>query len=186
MGSVESPANAEEARLREDATEHLLPAVYARLRMLAGNARQDFFALDTFNTTALVNEAWLRLQGNLDIDRRRYFALSATVMRRVLVDALRRRTADKRSAVAEVPLDEQQLAVSATDDLLALDAALERLAARSPRLEEVVECRFFAGYSQEETANILGVTERTVRRDWNKARAFLKRMMDEDPPLGSD
>lgn len=171
---------------------HLQQAVYARLRALAADARRGFFGLDTMSTTALVHEAWLRLRpprgedhgGSTDpADREQFFRLSATVMRRVLVDALRRKTAAKRNpenaepGESEAPFD---------GDLFALDRALDRLGKNNPRLVELVECRFFAGYTQEETAAILGLTERTVRRDWQKARAALRVLMDDDTPLAGN
>lgn len=186
MEHNDETASSDDKDMIRNATRELMPAVYARLRLLAADARRDFFGLETLNTTALVNETWLRIGRQADgIDRDRFFAFSATVMRRVLIDALRRKTADKRGAAEEVPLEEHPVPVEAADGLLALDAALDRLAVRSPRLVEVVECRFFAGYSVEETADILDLNERTVRRDWDKARAYLKRMLDEDSPLAA-
>ncbi|MEM9305553.1 MAG: ECF-type sigma factor [Pseudomonadota bacterium] len=170
--------------------DELRDAVYARLRTLAADARRGFFDMDTLGTTALVHEAWLRLRPEQhaavgsgdDAARQNFFRLSASVMRRVLVDTLRRKTAAKRlqdpgEGPAQPAFDEE---------LLALDAALKRLGEQSSRLVAVVECRYFAGYTQDETAELLGLTERTVRQDWHKARAMLKGFMDGSPALAGD
>ena len=128
-------------------------------------------------TTALVNETYLKLTAQREVrweDKGQFFALSARAMRRILVDYARqhrhlRDTVGYDSTDGGIRLAGAERA----DELLALDEALEQLTQRDERLGQVVECRFFAGYSEEETAEILGITARTVRRDWSKARAFL-------------
>lgn len=137
---------------------------------------------DTLDTTALVHEAYLRLAqpGNLSAeDRAHFFNLAARVMRHVVVDYARRRDAAKRSGEMvriEVGGPGEPMAdtdVRLTEDLLALDVSLERLEAESPRLARLVELRFFAGLSFAEIGEVQGLTERTAKRDWRKARAFL-------------
>ncbi len=134
----------------------------------------------TLQPTALVNEAYLKL---IDIrqvqwqDRAHFFAMSARVMRRVLVDCARARGYQKRGAGAQkVTLDEEHMgAAESAADVLALDDALDALAAIDPRKEQVVEMRYFGGLSIEETAEALGVSVRTVKRDWTMAKLWLHR-----------
>jgi RNA polymerase sigma factor (TIGR02999 family) len=136
---------------------------------------------DTLDTTALVHEAYLRLAqpGNLSAeDRAHFFNLAARVMRHVVVDYARRRDAAKRSGeVVRIeiggPGEPAEADARLTEDLLALDVSLERLEAESPRLARLVELRFFAGLSFAEIGEVQGLTERTAKRDWRKARAFL-------------
>ena len=148
----------------------------------------------TLSTTDLVHETYLRLAAQREVrweDKAQFFALSARVMRRILIDYARRHkhlrdvlrydsstTTDTTNSRTAVRLAGTQRA----DELLALDEALEQLQQRDERLSQVVECRFFAGYTEEETAEILGITSRTVRRDWSKARAFLYQMMGDRTP----
>ena len=133
----------------------------------------------TLDTRAVLHETFLRLveQRQTDwADEPRFLAAAAGMMRRVLVDHLRRRRAARRGGGrADVTLDEQVAGVDVRDDrLLSLDDALTRLGRLSPRLAQVVECRYFGGLTEAETAAALGVTERTVRRDWTKARGWLQ------------
>lgn len=162
------------------ALDALLPIVYDELRGIArrqlGAERGDH----TLQPTALVHEAYLKL-GRLDriewVNRAQFFAVAARAMRRVLVDhALARRAAKRGGGAEHVPLDEALL-VSATDagEILALNDALAALEEREPRLARVVECRYFAGLSIEETAEALGISPATVKRDWVVARAWLNR-----------
>lgn len=162
----------------------LTEALYADLKRLAHSQRGRVGAGGTLQTTALVNEAWLRLMRAGGWQSREHFMNSAArAMRHILVDYARQRVADKRGGGAAIEsLDEQTAAEDATllrgeppEQVVALNDALERLAQLSPRLVQVVECRYFAGYSEQETAELLGLTERTVRRDWVKARAWLFR-----------
>lgn len=160
------------------AGEAVLARVYAELlRMARGQLRREPAAA-TLDPTALVHEAYLRLvdQKSADFhDRSHFFAIAATLMRRVLIDQARARLADKRRHDA-VPLSVATgLAAAGQRDpqLLDLDHALERLAVEHPRAARVVEMRFFAGLTETAIADALDVTERTVKRDWAFARAWL-------------
>jgi RNA polymerase sigma factor (TIGR02999 family) len=162
----------------EDALAQLIPLVHNELRRMAHGYLAGERAEHTLRTTALVNEAYLRLVNASRVqwqDRAQFFAAAAGCMRRVLVDYARRYHAGKRgSGLGHLPLDEATLLVEErADQLIALDEALDRLAAMDTRLCRVVECRYFGGLSDEETAEVLGVTSRTVRRDWVKARGWL-------------
>jgi RNA polymerase sigma factor (TIGR02999 family) len=131
----------------------------------------------TLQATALVNEAWLRLNRQ-DKDwknRAHFFAVAAQIMRQILVDYARQHRADRRGGgVPAVDLDEvQELGVFRSEKMLALDEALSRLAEWEPRQSRVVELRFFGGLSEEEIADVLGISPRTVKRYWSLARAWL-------------
>ena len=177
-----------------DAFDALLPRVYAELRQLAHARLRRHRPGDTLNTTALVHEAYLRLADGETPgwrDRSHFFALAARAMRFVLVDVARERSAQKRGGgAADLPLtDALHLAGPDADahNLLTLDAALDRLAARSARLAEVVEMRFFAGMEHAEIAQATGRSVPTVKRDWRRARAWLHAAMSDeaepvDPP----
>lgn len=162
------------------ALEKLAPLVYEELRRLARRYMAGERAGHTLQTTALVNEAYLRLIDGSQVrwqNRAHFFAVSAQSMRRILVDFARAKRNLKRGGGAEqVSLDEA-LVVSPERgaDLLALDEALERLAALNPRQGRVVELRYFGGLSEEEVAEVLRVSPRTVRSDWSLARAWLYR-----------
>ena len=156
----------------------LFPALYDELREIARRQRRRERSDHTLNTTAVVHEAYLRLAAQRCAswdDRAHFLAAAAGMMRRVLVDHARRRLAGKRGgALVAVALDDAAGAVDARDEsIVARDDALGRLAAIDARLARVVECRFFGGLTEPETATALGVTERTVRRDWVKARGWL-------------
>jgi len=170
-----------------DAAERLFVAVYDDLRRVARGQLRRGRAGMTLSTTALVHEAYLRLvdQPRTDwADRAQFFAIASRVMRRVLIDHARRRQAAKRGG-ARVPVTlggadgaddaASRLADERADTLLAVDSALTRLAEREARLARVVECRFFGGMSDAETGQVLGITERTVQRDWTKAKDWLYR-----------
>ena len=138
----------------------------------------------TLCTTALVNEAWLKLaRADVDVrDREHYLALATRAMRQVVVDQARRRFAEKRGGQGlRVTLDASIAGDAVSEDVLALDAALQRLAGLEPRLAQVVEWHFFGGLADAEMAALLGVTERTIRRDWRKARAFLHSEISGQP-----
>jgi len=163
--------------------ERMLPLVYEELRRIARRQLRNEGIGHTLNTTALVHEAYLRLAtpSHLDIGgRAEFLAIAATAMRRVLIDYARQRTAQKRGGVrVRVELDDLEVAADGrAEQLMALDEALTALAASNPRLARVVDCRFFGGMSQEETALALQLTPRTVRRDWTKARMWLAVAMD--------
>jgi RNA polymerase sigma-70 factor, ECF subfamily len=156
----------------------LVPLIYDELRAIArrqlGADRRD----RTLHTTALVHEAYLKLAGDTNVTahgRAYFFAAAAQAMRQVLVDRARRRRAAKRGGGAEfVTLGDNDASVEAyAVELLELDDALRRLAEHSPRQVKVVEYRFFAGMSVEETAEALGVSTRTVESDWAMARSWL-------------
>ena len=159
------------------ARERLVPIVYEELRRLAHHYMRGERSGHTLQTTALVNEAYMRLAGIDGLqwrDRAHFFAMAATLMRRVLVDYARQRARDKRGAgVSVTSLDENALAPQPAVDVVALDEALEQLAAVDPRQSRIVELRFFAGLSVEETAEALGISEATVKRDWATARLWL-------------
>jgi RNA polymerase sigma factor (TIGR02999 family) len=160
-----------------DARERLLPIVYEELRRLAHHYMRGERQTHTLQTTALVNEMYLRLVGIDSLqwrDRAHFFAMAATLMRRVLVDHARQRGREKRGGGVNVTsLDEHAVAAQAGVDVVALNEALDRLAEVDPQQAKVVELRFFAGLSIEETAEALGVSPATVKRDWATARLWL-------------
>lgn len=172
------------ADLCEDApagTDRLLPLVYGELRRIAHRQLAGESVGHTLSTTALVHEAYLRLAGQRTPwgDRAHFFALAARAMRRILVDYARRHSALRRGAggqplALDVAEDAGLLAGrQRAEELLALDEALARLAQLDPRLARVVECRFFGGLSEVETAEALGLSQRTVSRSWTLARGWL-------------
>jgi len=162
----------------------LLPLMYEDLRRIARRERLRVRAGETLQTTALIHEAYLKLRNLKDFGNREHFLrASALAMRHILVSHARGRMAVKRgSGEADLPLDEASELCAVPDELVVeINEALERLAALNPRLAQVVECRFFAGYGDEETAAALGLTDRTVRRDWVKARAWLRQQLGHAP-----
>ena len=173
-----------------DAMEHLLPLVYGDLRRIAHRQLAAEPAGHTLSTTALVHEAYLRLADQTRagwVNRAQFFALAARTMRRILVDYARRNWAQRRGgpgrrAVAlEDAEDAGALAVAdRADELLALDEALERLAAVDERLARVVEYRFFGGLTESEAAEALGVSTRTVAREWLLAKGWLFQELRDD------
>lgn len=167
------------------AVDRLVPLLYDELRRLAHKLLGNERAGHTLATTALVHEAYLRLLGERRLgveDRGQFFAVAATAMRRLLIDAARRRKRHKRGGDAEPvrldEVDESELPGLVSDqeaaELLHLDDALDRLETGSPRARQVVELRFFAGLTLEETATALGLSQKTVQRDWLTARAWLR------------
>ena len=161
----------------EAAFAQLVPLVFDELRRLARRHMRTERSGHVLQTTALVNEAYVRL---IDLsrvrwqDRAHFFAMSARLMRRVLFDHARSRQFVKRGGGARtIPFDEALVSVERNVDLVELDDALHRLADLDPRKGQVVEMRFFAGLSVEETAAALGVSQVTVMRDWRVARAWL-------------
>ncbi|MCA9726854.1 MAG: sigma-70 family RNA polymerase sigma factor [Candidatus Eisenbacteria bacterium] len=168
------------------ALDQIFPQVYAELRAIAQRELGREHQRRTIEATALVHEAYCKLVDQAKVDwqdRNHFFAVAARAMRQALVDAARERLAQKRggdwervtfSGVGpgfEIPLRE----------LVALDRALDRLEQMEPRLRQVVELRYFAGLTAEETASVLEVTERTVQRDWIKARAWLYKEIYPEP-----
>lgn len=164
----------------------VFPLVYDQLRLLAHRQLRREAAGHSLDTTALVHEAYLKLvdqRGAKVADRGHFLAIASTAMRRILVDHARRHGAAKRGAGARrVPLDSVNgLATEERAELLvALDAALLRLASLDARQAQVVECRFFGGLTEEETAEALGISTRTVKRDWAKARSWLYQLLYPD------
>jgi RNA polymerase sigma factor (TIGR02999 family) len=166
------------------ALDGLIPLVYAELRHIAHRYMRDERRNRSLQTTALVHEAYLRLIDVTRVDwenRTHFFAVSARMMRRILVEAARRRSTDKRGGDAShVALDEAVVPAAARGaDLLALDEALEQLATLAPRKARVVELRYFGGLSVEETAHVLGVSPETVLRDWRMAKLWLQRELSQ-------
>jgi RNA polymerase sigma factor (TIGR02999 family) len=169
------------------ATDELLALVYEELRALASRAMAREPAGHTLQPTALVHEAWLRLAGVPEgawEDRAHFFRTAARAMRRVLVDRARRVAQPKHGGgVERVTLDRTPVAGgpeggSSEVDVLALGEALDGLEAIDPRLAEIVSLRFFAGFDVEETARALGVSTRTVKREWSVAKAWLHERLD--------
>jgi RNA polymerase sigma factor (TIGR02999 family) len=167
-----------------EALDRIIPVVYDELRrmarkQLAGHRRH------TLDTTALVDEAYLRMVDRDAVplgSRAFFFGAAARAMRQVLVDAARRRNRDKRGGgKAGTELKEEWVAADGiAAQVLELDEGLERLAEHYPRQARVIECRFFAGMSVEETAEAMDLSERTVVRDWTMARAWLYRELRDD------
>jgi RNA polymerase sigma factor (TIGR02999 family) len=158
--------------------EQLLPLFYEDVRRMARRERRRVGAGETLQTTALIHEAYLKLHKSGDFNDQAHFLRSAALaMRHSLINYARDRLAAKRgSGAVMVSLDEAtEVGTAGDEDLLEVNEALGRLSVLSPRLAQVVECRFFAGYGDKETAQALGLTDRTVRRDWIKARAWLRR-----------
>jgi RNA polymerase sigma-70 factor, ECF subfamily len=163
----------------ESAAPRLMPLVYGELRRLAGHYMSRERSDHTLQPTALVHEAYLRLvdQNSEWQNRAHFFGVAAQLMRQILVDHARTHRAAKRGGGQQkVPLDEALVfSEEKSAELLALNEALERLAKFDARQARVVELRFFAGLSVEETAEVLGVSGKTVQREWNVARAWLMR-----------
>jgi RNA polymerase sigma factor (TIGR02999 family) len=197
MGEQTETTDLEAVRGSDDpiAWDRIVPLVYTELRAIAHRQLRRERESHTLNTTALVHEAFLRLADQTGIrwqSEAHFFAIAARVMRQVLVDYARYHRAAKRAG-AHPPMEldaiaaresgttaiDSLLADERADLLVALEEALARLALRDRRLVRVVECRFFGGLTEQETAQALGVTARTVRRDWVTAKAWLQRALDE-------
>lgn len=164
----------------EQALDRLTPLVYEELRKQAARYLRRERRGHTMQTTALINEAYLRLIDAKNVrwqGRAHFFAIAANLMRRILVDHARRRDAEKRGgSQIRVALDPALAVANQSDiDLVMIDDALTRLSAIDPQQAQVVELRFFSGLSVEETAAALGISPRTVKRDWSVARAWLRR-----------
>jgi RNA polymerase sigma factor (TIGR02999 family) len=165
----------------KDALQSLIPVVYKELRRLAHHHLQRERRRQTLETAAVVHEAYLRLakySPRALRDRKQFFAMASGIMRQVLVDHARERQARKRDAGIKLELTPEMAPIASRDlDLLALDEALERLEKLDARQSRIVELRYFAGLSIEETSEVLGMSPRTVTRDWLTARAWLQRQM---------
>lgn len=163
-----------------EAFDRVFPLVYGELRRIADRQLRGERSNHTLQPTALVNEAYVKLAGSAGMeyqDRVHFVAVAARAMRQILVDHARRRDAAKRGGGrANTTLDGKEIGLGAAGsdvELLALDAALDRLESLDPRIRQVVEFRFFGGLTDGEIAEVLGVTTRTVQRDWVKGRAWL-------------
>lgn len=180
---MEDPAADLTTRLRaaaegdHDAREDVYNAVYARLHSIA-HAQLRRGRTDDMSTTVLVHEAYLKMFDGRHLtmrDRSHFLSLSARIMRQILVDYFRRSQTDRRGGSASLlTLDEEQVGLAAEGEVvLAVHDALDHLAELDPRMASVVECRFFGGLTQTETAQALGVSDRTVRSAWKTARTWL-------------
>lgn len=165
-----------------EAEDALLELVYTELHRQAHRYLQRERAGHTLQTTALVNEAYLRLIQQKSVvweSRSHFFAIAATLMRRILIDYAKSKHRERRGgAMEELPLEDALTVAVSNDtdfDLLALDEALTRLAEKEEQLAKIVELRFFSGLDVPETAEVLGVSESTVKRDWAMAKAWLYR-----------
>jgi len=166
------------------AEERLMPLVYAELRRMAASRLRRERADHTLQATALVNETYLRLIEVDTVDwqsRSHFFALAAKLMRRILVDHARARRARKRGGSREsINLDDVLVFTTPrSEQMIALDDALNRLGTYDPRQGQIVELRFFGGLSEEEIAAHLGISARTVKRDWRMAKAWLYKELSE-------
>lgn len=162
----------------EVAVADVTPVVYEELRRLARRERFRLSGGHTLSTTALIHEAYLRLsRAPRFATRGDFLRIAAVAMRRILVDRVRAQLSQKRGGgTKRVDIgDVADFLVGDAEQVLAVHEALQRLGALNPRLADLVECRFFAGYSEPETAEALGVSERTVQRDWTLARAWLRK-----------
>ena len=168
------------AELDPATANRLVPLVYEELRRIARRERARLSGGETLSTTALVSEAFLKLADCGFESRGHFLRYAAVAMRNILVDRARAQLAAKRGGGAvHVELDEAlDFVVEDDGRLVQVHEALSRLAALSPRLARVAECRFFAGYDEIETGEALGLSRRTVQRDWSMARAWLMRELD--------
>ncbi|MCB1164378.1 RNA polymerase subunit sigma-70 [bacterium] len=175
-------------RLRDgdpQALDQLIPLVYGELTLLAQSNLRRHRRSPTLNTSDLVHEAYMKMAGQEGLDatsQGHFLGIAARAMRQVIVAFARARTADKRGGGCEhITLEQQQIPI---DDyaprLLEIDEVLSRLGEHDPRLATVVECRFFAGLTEDETAAAMGSTLRTVQRDWSRARIWLRRLLAEE------
>jgi len=163
--------------------DRLMPVVYDDLRAIARRQLAMRAGGGTLSTTGLIHEAYLKLADQSRVawrDRAHFFALSALAMRHVLVDRAKARLALKREGTAHVvTFDDALVAADSQPEIMVqLSEAIDRLAADEPRLAQIVDCRFFGGFTDDEIAEALGVTRRTVQRDWAKARMLLRRALE--------
>jgi RNA polymerase sigma-70 factor (ECF subfamily) len=170
----------------EDATAKLIGAVYAELRQVAARAMRNERGGHTLQPTALVNEAFLRMAQGAGVDwrdRAHFFGVAAHVMREILVDYARKKGAAKRGGGVRVTLDDSlAIAEDRLGEVVAIDEVLDRLAALDARQAKIVELRFFAGLSVEESAEALGISTPTVKREWASAKAWLHRELTQGNP----
>ena len=172
----------------QGALEQLMPLVYGELRRLASSYLRRERSNHTLQSTALVHEAFMRLVNQQDVqwrNRAHFYAIAAQMIRRILVDYARSQHAEKRGAGAvKLALDDAMAAPQQADlDLLGLNDALDRLAELDSRQSRIVELRFFAGLSIEETAEVMHLSPASIKREWNTARAWLFREMTRQPAV---
>jgi RNA polymerase sigma factor (TIGR02999 family) len=168
----------------QDALAALVPLVYEQLRRLARSHMRREQRMQTLQTTALVHEAYMRLVDQRNVrwqNRAHFFAIAAQAMRRILVSRARARLAEKRGGGGEkVQIDDLDIAnPESTVDLVAIDEALQRLAALDPQQGRIVELRFFGGLTVEEAAEVLQLSASTVKREWRTAKAWLRRELEQ-------
>lgn len=173
----------------EGAAGRLWSLVYDQLRQIAHRELSRLSGGATLATTDLVHEAYVKCVDVSRVawqDRAHFFGIACRAMRQILIDRARRHGTQKRAGWEwQLPLEEAVvMAEQRSDELLALDEALDRLAQQDDRLARVVECRFFGGFTLEETAGILGISHRTAERDWERARTYLYRMLQPEDGAG--
>jgi RNA polymerase sigma factor (TIGR02999 family) len=164
----------------QGALDELMPLVYDELRRLAGRYMRRESQGHTLQTSALVNEAYVRLVDQKSVhwqNRAHFFGVAAQLMRRILVDHARSRSRAKRGGGAQMVSLVEPAATSEVAEVIALDDALKNLAEMDPRKSQIVEMKFFGGLTTEEVAEVLKVTSRTVEREWRKAKAWLNRAL---------
>jgi len=167
------------------ALDELIPLVYDELRRMAARYMRRESPGHTLQTSALINEAYLRLVDQRNVkwqNRAHFFGVAAQLMRRILVDHARSRSRTKRGGQVQMvpldeqaPLDERAVLAKEAEAVIALDGALNSLSAMDPRKSQIVEMKFFGGLTTEEVAEVLNVTPRTIEREWRKAKAWLNR-----------
>jgi RNA polymerase sigma factor (TIGR02999 family) len=172
----------------QGALDKLMPLVYGELRRLASSHLRRERSNHTLQSTALVHEAFMRLVNQQDVqwrNRAHFYAIAAQMIRRILVDYARSQHAEKRgSGAVKLALDDAMAVPQQTDmDLLGLNDALDRLAELDARQSRIVELRFFAGLSIEETAEVMNLSPASIKREWNTARAWLFREMTRHPAV---
>jgi RNA polymerase sigma factor (TIGR02999 family) len=168
-----------------EAFEQLMPLVYNELRRMAANYMRRQNPGHTLQTTALVNEAYMRLVDSSRVkwqNRNHFFAISAQLMRRILVDFARKRNSLKRGGdQVQITLSDRiETPIERQKDIVELDEAMKRLATLSPRQSQIVELRYFGGLTDDQIAETLDISSRTVRRDWSLARAWLYRELSRN------
>jgi RNA polymerase sigma-70 factor (ECF subfamily) len=172
----------------QEAANQLIPLIYKELRQMAAAFMRGERPGHTLQATALVNEAYMRMVGAGPVEwqsRAHFFAIAAHTMREVLLDYARRARASKRggSDAQRVELEEEfAIAPDKLEEVIAIDEALERLARIDPRQSRIVELRFFAGLNVEEAGEVMGISPKTIKREWRSAKAWLHREMDTVKP----
>jgi RNA polymerase sigma factor (TIGR02999 family) len=174
--------DSEQGEERDTVLQELMPLVYVELKVLARANRYRWSGVESLGTTSLVHEAYLKLAGQTRVDyanRRQFYALASKAMRSILIDNARWHGRQKRGGGRKPVVLEESMLVSAerSEELLALDEALDRLEDREPRLARIVECRCFGGLTVDETAEALDVSSATVKRGWRLARTLLYRAL---------